>query len=189
MDQMDEIRSIFSPILGERVWGAKLGIGSFLTMEWGWPRRRGVIRGRALPPRGAWHLWIQHCAWRFEQGDKVLTASEDDRETIAALIPRLNGHILLDIQIRPAVWDTFFIFDDALVIRTFTFYTTEYENWDLFMPDDNVLTLGPINQWSYGSSNLPRDKVPTRFYSPPHTEEDDQPKGSDDEAGDAVDPA
>ena len=36
---------------------------------------------------GEWHLWPYNCAWRLEEGDKILAASEDERNNLEVAVP------------------------------------------------------------------------------------------------------
>lgn len=144
------ITSKAAPLLGMTVWGARLGVGSFITAEF----------GSAIPPRdemsqehGEWHLWITYAAWRLEQGIKTLAACEDSRPKIKAAIKNLNGLALLSVDVVSPALDTLFMFDDSVKLRVFPIYSEEYEHWQLFIPDGNVLTLGPNATWSFSSAS------------------------------------
>jgi hypothetical protein len=72
---MEEVINSFAPLVGELVWQARRGHGSFLTMEFGWPhllvrepisavhsvsaRVRRNLERRAVAIVGDWHFWVQ----------------------------------------------------------------------------------------------------------------------------------
>lgn len=144
---IDKIKSKFNSLLGQKAWNVSLGVGSFLTLEFGkpLPKKHGTVYGE-------WHLWIYCCVWRLEEAGKVLVASEDDRSKIQSAIVCLEGLSLQSIEIHPPIWDTVFTFENQVILRLFSIHSEEYEHWMLFVPDGNVLTLGPGSDWSYESS-------------------------------------
>jgi hypothetical protein len=150
------ILATVAPILSQRPWGVALGIGSFVTMEFGAVR---PPRHAGERPHGEWHLWIMHPAWRLEAGECVLAASEDPRPHLAASLQRLEGRALRAVEVLPPALDTVFAFEGELRLRLFPLYsdaTAEgYEHWLLFTPDDHVLVVGPGSRWSYQPARAP----------------------------------
>ncbi|HBL58647.1 MAG TPA: hypothetical protein DDZ80_09060 [Cyanobacteria bacterium UBA8803] len=145
-----EVQALINPILSRKAWGASLGVGSFITLEF----------GDSLPPNqkrqrthGEWHLWIYCCAWRIEKGNEVLASSEDPREKLELAVQQLEGLALNSIQLLPPAWDTVFSFDEEVFLRSFSIYSEESEHWMLYTPDGNVLSVGPGSSWSYESSS------------------------------------
>ncbi len=70
---------------GNTPWGVRLGVGSFLTMEFGRPEANLV--GRTA--HGEFHLWLYMCSWRIEMGEKIIAGSEDERPAIEAALKNL----------------------------------------------------------------------------------------------------
>jgi hypothetical protein len=125
------------PLLGQRAWDVRRGIGSYVTMEF----------GRPLPPAesgrvyGEWHLWIMMAAWRLETADRVIVGSED--QGLEEALARLDGRPLTGVTIRPPALETRFDFD-GLRLETFPIYRTDpedgdYDNWLLWLGDEDVL--------------------------------------------------
>lgn len=140
-------------MIGLSVWGAELGHGSFLTLEFGEPEPDD-------PARGAYHLWIYQCAWRIEHGTELGAGCYDSESRIAASLHRINGRTITALEIERPSLSTTFIFDDARLI-TFETYTegTDYddrpEQWMLFRPDQRVLSVGPGSAWRLSPGNQP----------------------------------
>lgn len=143
-----EVQVKINPLLGQRAWGVSLGVGSFLTLEFGKP----LPLRENQRPHGEWHLWIYYCAWRLEKEDKILSASEDDRYKIEAAVQHLEGLSLQSIELFPPAGDAVFMFEQQIVLRVFAIYSEEYEHWLLYEPDGNVLSVGPGSDWSYQNS-------------------------------------
>lgn len=159
---IQKIKTHIAPLLGQKPREASIGVGSFITLDFGTPippARKFSPRGKRLPDRGEWHLWIYMCAWRLEKGDKVLAACEDSRQEMEAAVKSMEGLALQSIQLLRPAWDTLFTFENQVVLRTFSTHSDCSEegvdNWLLFTPGDNVLCIGPGSTWSYGSSSAP----------------------------------
>jgi len=169
------IEAKISPLLGYKAWGVSLGHGSFITLEFGNPvkqvveyrnpvkRKHGNLVKRSEYTRGEWHLWIYLCAWRLEQNLEVLVACEDSRSKIALELQKIEGMNLKSVKFIPPLWDTLFTFDNQLALRTFSLYSDPSdpeeegaEDWMLFMPDGNVLAVGPGSQWCCEKSSKSR---------------------------------
>jgi hypothetical protein len=141
-------------VLGQQAWGVALGVGSFITLEFGEsvpPRRQG---GRV---HGEWHLWVCACAWRLEAKNDVMVGSDDSREKLEPAVRQLEGRTLQSIVLSPPAPDAVFTFSEGFVLRLFPFlFSDDDEHWMLFTPGSNVLTIGPAASWSYGSAEAPR---------------------------------
>lgn len=145
-----EIRKILYPILGKKAWGAAIGVGSFLTIEFGGPIQKEVKSDRL---HGEWNVWLYGCGWRIEQGDTILVGSEDQSEKIASVIEVINGLRLLDVTLNGPAYDTIFIFENDVRISTFQIYTEEMESWYFYLPDHFVLIIGPGSSYEYKRSD------------------------------------
>ena len=136
-----DIRQYFQPVLGTRPWKAKLGVGSFLTFEFG---QRVKANGHV---HGQWHLWVYLSNWKLFHGDRQLVDSDTDRKLIAISIRRLEGTNLTDIEFDSRTQTTTFLFDDfRLVVSPADYLNAPDERdhfWMFFVPNNEVLAVGP----------------------------------------------
>jgi len=136
-----EIRQYFQPVFGTPPWRVKLGVGSFLTFEFG-PRIKsnGHVHGQ-------WHLWIYLSNWKLLHGDRLLVDSDADRKLITISTRRLVGESLTDIDFHARTRKTTFSFGDfRLVVSAADYLDSPDERddyWIFFMPDNEVLAVGP----------------------------------------------
>jgi len=143
-----DIQEHFKSIIGHRPWRARLGMGSFLTFDFG---RRIKDDGHF---RGEWHLWIYQASWRLIHGDRELADSDSERQTIEVAIRRLEnpGCELSNVTFDPQNTVTEFVFGQFRLIVSPAEYLDDPderdEYWLFFMPDNTVLTVGP------GGTNL-----------------------------------
>ncbi|MEV6211815.1 hypothetical protein [Kitasatospora sp. NPDC051914] len=128
------------PLLGQRAWNVRRGIGSFVTCEF----------GRPLPPddrgnvHGEYHLWIMMAAWRLETADQVIVGSED--QGLDQALHRLEGRPLTEVLIRPPALETRFDFA-GLRLEVFPIHRRdpeegECDHWSLWLGDGDVLVAG-----------------------------------------------
>jgi hypothetical protein len=149
-----EIRQYFQPLFGTPPWRVKLGVGSFLTFEFG-PRIKtyGHVHGR-------WHLWIYLSNWKLLHGDRQLVDSDADRKLITIATRRLEGESLTDIDFNARTRKTTFSFGDfRLVVSPADYLDSPDERdhyWIFFMPDNEVLEVGPSGiQLEQGNARHP----------------------------------
>jgi hypothetical protein len=147
-----EIQVKIAPLLGKEAWGASLGVGSFITLEFGSPIPYDKIPGRL---HGEWHFWVTHCVWRLERTTEVIAGSEDPRPKLNEAIQHLDGLSLLSVHLTLPALETTFMFDSSIALRLFPVYTEEFEHWMLYAPDGNVLCVGPGSDWSYTDADTP----------------------------------
>jgi hypothetical protein len=136
-----DIRQHFKPIVGQRPWRARLGVGSFLTFDFG----RKIKENRHF--RGEWHLWIYLATWSLRRADRKLADSNSERQVIEVAIQRLEDSELTEIKFDPHGMVTDFVFDQFHLIVSPADYLDapdeRDEYWLFFMPDKLVLTVGP----------------------------------------------
>lgn len=136
-----DIRQYFQPVFGTPPWRVKLGVGSFLTFEFG-PRIKtdGHVHGR-------WHLWIYLSNWKLFRGERQLVDSDADRKLITISTRRLEEEPLTDIDFNSRTRKTTFSFGDfRLVVSPADYLDSPDERdhyWIFFMPDNEVLAVGP----------------------------------------------
>src|ERR1700720_1592686 len=138
---LNDIRQYFGPLLHTRPWKARLGVGSFVTFEFG---RRIRDHGHV---HGEWHLWLYQSNWVLFHGDRRLADSDSDRHVISVSIRRLEEVTLSDVLFQPQDLKTTFVFDDFRLVVSPADYLEDADKrdhyWLLFMPNNEVLTVGP----------------------------------------------
>jgi hypothetical protein len=136
-----DIRQYFESLLQTRPWKARLGVGSFLTLEFG---RRIKNHGHV---QGEWHLWIYLSSWVLLHGGRQLADSDSDRRVISVSIRRLENVPLNDVQFDHKSFKTTFVFDDFRLVVSPAHYLDDADKqdhyWLLFMPNSEVLKVGP----------------------------------------------
>ncbi|MGH9554488.1 MAG: hypothetical protein ACRD2Y_01580 [Terriglobales bacterium] len=119
-------------------WNVRRGFSSFLTMEFG-EERLEEHRGKTYV-HGEWHLWLQHCAWRIQEGGRIVTTSEEKDAIIDRALRRLKFGPVVEANVASSTLDLFLKFESDIRLLTFTSHKYGYDQWDLFRPDGQVLT-------------------------------------------------
>jgi hypothetical protein len=136
-----DIRQYLRPLLRTRPWKARLGVGSFLTFEFG----RGIRNNGHV--QGEWHLWIYLSNWALLHGDRQLADSNSDRRVISVSIRRLEEAPLSDVLFEPQDLKTTFVFGDFRLVVSPADHLDDTDKhdhyWLFFMPNGEVLTVGP----------------------------------------------
>ena len=139
--------------IGHKARNVSLGIGSYLTMDFG-RAIEVLISNKHKLTRGEWHLWVQYCAWRIEARGKVVAGSDDPRDKLEHAVKYFEGLALESVNVIPPAPDVIFVFEKDVVLRLFPFnFTGNYEDWYLYTPDGYVLVLGGKKSWDYVSAN------------------------------------
>ena len=121
-----------SGVLGLRTWGARIGVGSFLSLEF----------GSELTKRGdfaEWHLWLYGCMWRVRDGQRVVCESTDERSKMSDGVSTLNGREVAALSFGPTRSWIQLTGDVRLDIKSDT--ALVMDQWFLFMPGGRVLKV------------------------------------------------
>jgi hypothetical protein len=127
----------FGRILHLPAWGPTVGVGSFLTIEFG--KKRTNSTGTVV---GEFHLWVYGALWQIRDGARTIARSSDDRATMAVGALALDGATVRSFEFDP---DSMFLaveFDQCeLLIQPLA--DPGMDEWMLYLNDGTVVTAGP----------------------------------------------
>jgi len=136
---------LLQPLLGQKPWRARLGVGSFLTFDFG----RKVKKENHW--YGEWHLWIQQCEWSLGNGKREIVNSDSPRNLIELAVRNLEKHVLTKVDFSPTQSRTEFTFSGNIHLRCGPYAAgsgmdtlRHSELWMLFMPNSQVLSAVPV---------------------------------------------
>jgi hypothetical protein len=148
-----QIEQVVLKLIDQTPWGIRLGHGSFLTMEFGKPE--DSRSGRFA--HGEWHLWLYMCSWRIETQKQVLAGSQDHRDAIETALREVQFGSIRSINVAMPSHDLAIEFDSKAKLLVFsTSSTREQEQWMLFAPDGNCLTVFGNGTFEYTPRDQPR---------------------------------
>jgi hypothetical protein len=137
MQLKKQIDTLFRPLIGHKAWGASVGWGSFVTIEFG---------SRHLYHRhyhGDWHLWLYQCDWSLRSNGRRLADSESKKGLMQLAIDNLDGARLTDLSFDSQRIITAFVFENHLHLRCKPYpdAAADEEYWMLFTPDRQIASL------------------------------------------------
>ncbi len=137
MELKKEIQELFRPLLGQKAWGAKVGWGSFVTIEF------GTKRLEHHHYHGDWHLWLYQCDWVLKSQTHEMANSESKKGLMQTAIDSLNHRELVEALFDQQQMVTEFLFEGNLRLRCQPYTDAEptEEYWMLFMPNKQVANL------------------------------------------------
>src|SRR5689334_17932592 len=96
-DDLNQITTHISPLIESqsKAWGVALGVGSFITIEFG-----TLLETPKKRVHGEWQLWIYCASWHLIKNNEVIIGSEDDRENIEKAITIINDLVLEKVDIQ-----------------------------------------------------------------------------------------
>src|SRR5689334_18171736 len=106
--EYQDLRTVLAPFLGMKAWGIRLGVGSFLFLNFG---TRHVSEP---PPEGEWVIWIYLCNWTLLRAGTEVVDSDSDRNRITSMIRCLEGEKLEAVHIDLEEGETRFVFSGDL---------------------------------------------------------------------------
>lgn len=94
MKQGGHLAELVQRFRGTRVWAAKKGVGTFVTLDLG----AKVKSSPGASTHGALHIWIQYCDWRLVSGQAESLSSYSASEDYGPVLERLVGTELSNIS-------------------------------------------------------------------------------------------
>jgi hypothetical protein len=156
-----ELKHVQSKLVGLPIWDPAVGVGSFLTIEFG-----GVRASSAGTPRGDFSLWIYGAQWAIQQNGIAVGDSTKDRDVMANAAERLSEQRVERFDVDPATLSLSLRLSEGLVLAAQPLGDPEMEEWLLYLDDGGVLTAGPGSNLSREDSSasvpLSADAYPER---------------------------
>ncbi len=137
MQKEKQIKVLFQPLIGIKAWGASIGWGSFVTIEFGQKHLSDHHY------HGDWHLWLYQCDWELRSDGRLIAHSESQKHIMQLAIENLNGTELTDQSFDSQNGLTEFTFDNHLHLpcKPYPDAAPDEDWWMLFMPDQQVASL------------------------------------------------
>jgi hypothetical protein len=146
-----QIDTLLRPLIGQKAWGASVGWGSFVTIEFG--RKRLYNRHY----HGDWHLWLYQCDWDLSSNGRLLAHSESKKKVMQLAIDNLNGAELKSFSFDSQQMITGFSFEHGLHLscKPYPNAVPDEECWILFTPNRQAASLRES-----GLKYEPTDRIP-----------------------------
>lgn len=125
-------------LVGLAIWGARVGVGSFLTLDMGGTRYTST--GNV---QGDFRLWVDGAAWRILEANAVLALFSDEQQAMNAAAGSLMGRRIAKVRFSPGEVKIALEFDGSLSLEVEPTGEPDVEHWSLFLPDARVVVAGP----------------------------------------------
>ncbi|MCP4141633.1 MAG: hypothetical protein GY755_15390 [Chloroflexi bacterium] len=175
-----EIQDVLLPIIGQFVWGAQRGYGSFLNLEFGNPKTKfsGIhkpkeenkfpfneFENRHVKIKGEYSFFIYMSNWKIYAKDNELAHDESEREEIEFALGFINGQKLNKVIINANKNITELEFDlGGIIVISDEHYSDEInELWNFYTKSEKVLTYRNDRKVTY-------EKTKTEFGKEKFTE-------------------
>lgn len=162
----EEIQDILQPIIGQFVWGAKQGYGSFLNLEFGNPKTEfsgthkpkennkfpfNKFESRHVTIKGEHSFFVYMSNWKIYAKENELAHDESERDEIEFALRFINGQKLNSIIINTKENITELEFDlGGMIVISDENYADEInELWSYYTELDKVLTYRNDRKASY----------------------------------------
>lgn len=123
---------------GLRVWRPTIGVGSFLTIEFG--GRRATSTGHV---QGEFHLWIYGAMWTISATDGLAANSNDSSDVMTMAAATLDGAQVKSAALDPSDLRLELAFDGDRRLVTDPGPLNEMEDWLLYLDDGCVISASP----------------------------------------------
>jgi hypothetical protein len=155
-NDLDQIKAIAQPLIGELCWKAGFSYGDELVLDFG--ERIPYKTPRGIQENGSWSLGTRGTNWELKLAGKIVLTSDAEPEVMREQSKQIEGHHLRAIDIGYPRLDLTLTFENNLQLQILPEPDDdefdEIAYWELFTPDDHLLSVGPKLTWSYGSSKV-----------------------------------
>ncbi len=132
---VEDAHHLVSALLHQSVQQARIGHGSFVTLEFGSVQSYYRNSGN---PKYEWLIWLYQCNWRFVHRGTFVTGCADSSKDMAT-IQLLKGKQLLSLCIS-ALLDLQIEFDEGYMLQVLRHAGEDTDHWLIYTPDNFVLT-------------------------------------------------
>lgn len=117
-DQDTRIGRVVQLLKGSIIADASIGVGSVLLLDFGNTDARSAV---------------VECVWRLSVGERIVCASEDDRERLREASAQLKGDVVEEASVSVPGPDLRVRFRSGLVLEVFSLFHSveDGENWTL----------------------------------------------------------
>ena len=147
------ISVITKPMIGETCHQVTFSYGDELRLDFGEMSAYNHPKLKHLR-KGSWQFCTRATSWIFQQGDQVLTSKlqvniDAEIDTVKKLLQQLENKELINLVIDAQNISLTLLFEGnyQLILEPDLQDNSGLAYWELFMPTEQVLTVGPGLFW------------------------------------------
>ncbi|CBN57680.1 MULTISPECIES: hypothetical protein [Kamptonema] len=153
-----QLRSIVSVIIGELCWNARMSYGDELYLYIGEriPILNKLMKGKE---QAAWMLGTRGTDWTLESPTKeIITSSKELPEVFKEKVKVIEGTTITAFETHYPDLILTVEFSNGCKLKIFPDLADDFDlsYWELFTPDNMLLTLEPGAIWTYTRADVPK---------------------------------
>lgn len=154
---LEQLRSIVSAIQGELCWNARMSYGDELNIHIG-ERIPYTYKKLAGKEKGSWMLGTRGTEWKLESPTKeTIASSAEAPEVFKEKVKVIEGTTILAFETHYPDLVLTVEFSNGCKLKIFPDLADDFDlsYWELFTPDNMLLTLEPGAIWTYTRADVP----------------------------------
>jgi hypothetical protein len=155
-EDLSELKQIIRSIIGQICWSASLSYGDELTLDIGEkiPCKQKVMAGKY---QGEWILGTRGSEWSLESPSGIITSTAEPAEVFEEKVKVIEGTTITDIDTNYPDLVLIVGFSNGYQLKVFPDLEDDFElsYWELFTPNNRLVTLEPGGIWTNRRSDVP----------------------------------
>jgi hypothetical protein len=155
-EDLSELKQIIRSIIGQICWSASLSYGDELTLDIGEkiPCKQKVMAGKY---QGEWILGTRGSEWSLESPSGIITSTAEPAEVFEEKVKVIEGTTITDIDTNYPDLVLIVGFSNGYQLKVFPDLEDDFDlsYWELFTPNNRLVTLEPGGIWTNRRSDVP----------------------------------
>jgi hypothetical protein len=155
-EDLSELKQIIRSIIGQICWSASLSYGDELTLDIGEkiPCKQKVMAGKY---QGEWILGTRGSEWSLESASGIITSTAEPAEVFKEKVTVIEGTTITDVDTNYPDLVLIVGFSNGYQLKVFPDLEDDFElsYWELFTPNNRLVTLEPGGIWTNRRSDVP----------------------------------
>ena len=149
-----KIEDITRGIIGEVCWGTHLSYGDEFRFEIGHKIPDPILKNKE---KGSWSLGTRASHWSLYLSNEKLVESTDELELVRQKIHLMDENRISSFKIDYPKLGLEIMFINKMILRVRPTWDNDSQlaHWDLMVPNNMFLKVGPASTWSFHRSDIP----------------------------------
>ncbi len=153
---LTELKQLIRSIIGQICWSASLSYGDELTLDIGGkiPYKQKVMAGKY---QGEWILGTRGSEWRLESASGIITSTVEPAEVFKEKVKVIEGTTITAVETNYPDLVLIVVFSNGYQLKVFPDLEDNFDlsYWELFTPNNRLVTLEPGGIWTNRRSDVP----------------------------------
>jgi hypothetical protein len=153
---LNEFKHLMQEIIGQPCWAARLSYGDELTLDIGRkiPYKQKVMAGKY---KGEWILGTRGSEWSLESASGIITSTAEPAEVFKEKVKVIEGTTITAVETNYPDLVLIVGFSKGYQLKVFPDLEDDFDlsYWELFTPNNRLVTLEPGGIWTNRRSDVP----------------------------------